>query len=131
MPGLLQTAEYARAMLATRPNTSDDEVDDLVAARLARQAVLDRDDPPLLWAVIDEAVLHRPVGDAKVMRDQLTHLVEMSARPGRAQRPHRGARRPDLAAHPPGAGTAVEITLPLGDPSRPGRAAGVAGEAGR
>jgi transcriptional regulator with XRE-family HTH domain len=81
VPGLLQTAAYARAVLATRPNTSEDEVDDLVAARLARQAVLDRDDPPLLWSVIDEAVLHRPVGEAKVMRDQLMHLVQVSARP--------------------------------------------------
>jgi transcriptional regulator with XRE-family HTH domain len=81
VPGLLQTAGYARAVLATRPNTAKDEVDDLVAARLARQAILERDDPPLLWAVIDEAVLHRPVGDSKVMHDQLKHLVDMSARP--------------------------------------------------
>jgi hypothetical protein len=81
VPGLLQTAEYARAVLAARPNTSEEEVDDLVAARLARQAILDRDDPPLLWAVIDETVLHRPAGDSKVMHDQLMHLVDMSARP--------------------------------------------------
>jgi transcriptional regulator with XRE-family HTH domain len=80
VPGLLQTPEYARAVLATRPNTTDDEIEDLVAARLARQAILDRDDPPLLWCVLDEAVLHRPVGDAKIMHDQLAHLVDMSAR---------------------------------------------------
>lgn len=81
IPGLLQTPEYARAVFVTRPNTTVDEVDDLVAARLARHVVLDRDDPPLLWAVIDEAVLHREVGDAKVMRDQLAHLADMSRRP--------------------------------------------------
>jgi transcriptional regulator with XRE-family HTH domain len=81
IPGLLQTLGYARAVLASRPNTSTGELDDLVMARLARQAILDRDDPPLLWAVIDEMVLHRPVGDSKVMHDQLMHLVEASERP--------------------------------------------------
>jgi transcriptional regulator with XRE-family HTH domain len=81
VPGLLQTADYARAVLATRPNTSEDEVDELVAARLARQAVLERDDPPLLWAVMDEAVLHREVGSPKIMHDQLGHLSQISRRP--------------------------------------------------
>jgi transcriptional regulator with XRE-family HTH domain len=81
IPGLLQTPDYARAVLATRPNTSEDEVDDLVEARLARQAVLDRDDPPLLWAVIDEAVLHREVGSPEIMHGQLEHLARMSRRP--------------------------------------------------
>ncbi|HLI35973.1 MAG TPA: helix-turn-helix transcriptional regulator [Streptosporangiaceae bacterium] len=81
VPGLLQTAGYARAVLATRPNTTEDEVEDLVAARLERQAVLDRDSPPLLWSVTDEAVLHRPVGGKEVMRAQLLHLAEMADRP--------------------------------------------------
>ena len=58
IPGLLQTPDYARAVLATRPNTAEDEIDNLVTARLARQAILTRDDPPapLLWALIDEGV---------------------------------------------------------------------------
>jgi hypothetical protein len=81
VPGLLQTPGYARAVLETRPNTSGDEIEDLVAARLARQAILEREDPPLLWVVIDEAVLHRPVGTTKVMHDQLMYLAEMSGRP--------------------------------------------------
>jgi transcriptional regulator with XRE-family HTH domain len=81
IPGLLQTPEYAKAVLAARPNTTSDEVDDLVAARLARQLVLNRDNPPLLWVLIDEAVLHREWGGPKVMRDQLLHLAEMSHRP--------------------------------------------------
>jgi transcriptional regulator with XRE-family HTH domain len=81
VPGLLQTPEYAHAVLATRPNTTEDEVDELVAIRLGRQAILDRDDPPLLWAVIDEAVLHRPAGDAKVMHGQLLHLAQLADRP--------------------------------------------------
>ena len=83
VPGLLQTPEYARAVLATRPNTAEDEIDNLVAARLARQAILTREDPPppLLWALIDEGVLHRPVALDEVMHDQLMYLVEMSRRP--------------------------------------------------
>ena len=70
-------------MLATRPNTAEDEIDNLVAARLARQAILTREDPPppLLWALIDEGVLYRPVAPAEVMHDQLMYLVEMSRRP--------------------------------------------------
>jgi transcriptional regulator with XRE-family HTH domain len=83
VPGLLQTPAYARAVLATRPNTTDDELDNLVAARLARQAILSRDDPPapLLWALIDEGVLYRPVAPAEVMHDQLMDLVRMSRLP--------------------------------------------------
>ena len=83
VPGLLQTPGYARAVLATRPNTAEDEIDNLVAARLARQAILTREDPPppLLWALIDEGVLYRPVAPAEVMHDQLMYLVEMSRRP--------------------------------------------------
>jgi transcriptional regulator with XRE-family HTH domain len=83
VPGLLQTPAYARAVLATRPNTAEDEIDNLVEARLARQAILTRDDPPapLLWALIDEGVLYRPVAPAEVMYDQLIHLVAVSRRP--------------------------------------------------
>jgi hypothetical protein len=53
----------------------------MVNARLDRQAILAGDDPPLLWVVLDEGVLHRRVGEAKVMHDQLLHLAEMSRRP--------------------------------------------------
>lgn len=83
VPGLLQTPGYARAVLATRPNTAEDEVDNLVDARLARQVILTRDDPPapLLWALIDEGVLYRPVAPAEVMHGQLACLAEMSRRP--------------------------------------------------
>jgi len=81
VPGLLQTEDYARAVLATLPNTTEAEVDDLVAARMERQAILDRAGPPLLWVVLDEAVLHRQVGSAKTMHGQLMHLADMSERP--------------------------------------------------
>ncbi len=81
VPGLLQTEEYARAVLATRPNTTEEETDQLVSARLERQAILAPDDPPLLWVVLDEGVLHREVGDGTVMKGQPLHLAEMSRRP--------------------------------------------------
>ncbi len=81
VPGLLQTADYARAVLMVRPNTTEDELDDIVSARLARRTILDRENPPALWVVIDEAVLHREVGGTEVMYNQLTHLAEMSERP--------------------------------------------------
>jgi hypothetical protein len=70
-------------VLATRPNTPEDEIDNLVAGRLARQGVLWRQDPPapILWALVDEGVLYRPVAPPKLMHDQLMHLAEMSGRP--------------------------------------------------
>ena len=81
VPGLLQTADCARALLSTRMGASEDEVDQLVTARLERQAILERDEPPLLWVVIDEAALRRPVGGRKAMRAQVEHLAEMAQRP--------------------------------------------------
>lgn len=83
VPGLLQTEDYARAILATRPNTTPEEMEEQVRGRLNRQAILTRTDPPapLLLALIDEGVLHRPVAPASVMHDQLGHLVTMSRRP--------------------------------------------------
>jgi transcriptional regulator with XRE-family HTH domain len=65
--GLLQTADYAREVIrAGQPGATDEEVEELVAARLGRQAVLTREDPqnppPVLYVLLDEGVLHRPVG---------------------------------------------------------------------
>ncbi|QXE37168.1 helix-turn-helix domain-containing protein [Streptomyces sp. GMY02] len=70
--GLLQTEEYARAVLAT---DWPDNLEDLVAARMNRAQVLKRKIPPLIWVVLDEAVLLRPIGGRKVMRNQLAHLL--------------------------------------------------------
>jgi len=79
IPGLLQIPDYARAVLATRPNSTPEEIDGLVAARLARQVVLEREDPPapLLWVLLDEGVLNRPVAGRDVMREQLLYLAQM------------------------------------------------------
>lgn len=77
VPGLLQTEEYARAMFKGGPRELDrDDIERRVEVRLARQQILTRDDRPRLWAVIDEAVIHRLVGDPAVMRAQLGHLID-------------------------------------------------------
>lgn len=82
VPGLLQTADYARMVFdAWQAIDGGADTDELVTARLARQAILDRQSPPSFWALVDETVLHRGVGDPKVMQDQLLHLAEMAERP--------------------------------------------------
>ena len=81
VPGLLQTEDYARALLRTRVGDTDDEIEDMVTARMERQAIFRRPKPPTLWAIIDEGVLHRPIGGPKVMTGQLRHLTEMAERP--------------------------------------------------
>lgn len=81
IPGLLATEPYSRAVLSRHPNVSDDVVEARVAARMARQAVLDREDPPLLWAVLDDAALARCVGSAEITRGALVHLADMARRP--------------------------------------------------
>ncbi|GGW18079.1 transcriptional regulator [Streptomyces capoamus] len=70
--GLLQTKAYARAVLATG---MPDRLDELVSARMERQRILTRERPPLVWVVLDEAALHRPIGGREVMREQLAHLL--------------------------------------------------------
>jgi transcriptional regulator with XRE-family HTH domain len=83
VPGLLQTEDYARALIRVgRPRDSDDEVELHVSTRIGRQRVLDRSKPPMLWAVVDEAVLRRPVGGPVVFRSQLAHLTKVGRSPG-------------------------------------------------
>jgi transcriptional regulator with XRE-family HTH domain len=82
VPGLLQTAEYARALfLATQTDTSDEAIEALVTARLARQAIYDRPEPPDAVVVLDEAVLLRLIGSPQIMHDQLVQAAELSTRP--------------------------------------------------
>ena len=81
VPGLLQTEQYARALLKGAGRFTDDQIDRQVAARLERQHVLTRDEPPQFVSVLDEFVLRRPVGGPKVMREQLRHLIEVGRRP--------------------------------------------------
>ena len=82
IPGLLQTGEYARVLLlAQQTDTSDEAIDALVGARLDRQAIFDRVEPPDVSVVLDEAVLHRLIGMPAVMHDVLVHVAEMALRP--------------------------------------------------
>jgi transcriptional regulator with XRE-family HTH domain len=81
VPGLMQTDQYARAVLRTRIGDTDEEIDEMVAARMGRQAVLDKDKPPTLWVVLDEGVLHRAVGGTYVMSEQLGRVADAARRP--------------------------------------------------
>ncbi len=81
VPGLLQTEDYARAVFGARFGMTDEEIDERVAARLKRQEILAREQPPALWIIVDEAVLRRPVGGRHVMREQVGRLIEASRRP--------------------------------------------------
>lgn len=82
VPGLLQTPDYAHAVLrAGLPGAQPQETARAVALRMERQALLDRDDPPLLWVVMDETVLRRPIGGPGVMRTQIAHLLTAMKRP--------------------------------------------------
>ncbi|MFJ8143658.1 helix-turn-helix domain-containing protein [Streptomyces sp. NPDC096048] len=75
--GLLQTPEHARALMeAAQPPYSSDDVERMVAARLARQAILERDPAPSIHFVLEEAPLRRPVGGTMVKRRQLERLLE-------------------------------------------------------
>ena len=78
IPGLLQTESYARAVTSRgNPDTDDPAVERRVAIRMRRQKLLTGPKPPRLWAVIDEAVLHRPVSSAAILRAQLEYLLEL------------------------------------------------------
>jgi hypothetical protein len=83
VPGLLQTADYARAVAQLTPGgaRTPAEIERVVALRTRRQRALDREPPLKLWAVIEEAVLHRPIGGPEVLRNQLGALREAVARP--------------------------------------------------
>ena len=83
MPGLLQTEDYARAVIrADKPRDSDESVARAVTARLDRQELLTRDQAPLLWYILDEAIIRRMVGGPAVMDAQLARLIALAGRPG-------------------------------------------------
>ena len=80
VPGLLQTEDYARAVIMLG-YSNPKEISRRVTLRMARQAVLDRPDPPSLHAVLDEALLRRSIGGSRAMRGQVRHLIELARRP--------------------------------------------------
>ncbi|MFI8216643.1 helix-turn-helix domain-containing protein [Streptomyces sp. NPDC085932] len=76
--GLLQTRAYARAVLGVLDQT---DVEDRTAVRLARQRILEKEEPPILWMVISEAALYQETGGAETMRGQLAHLLSFECNP--------------------------------------------------
>ena len=82
VPGLLQSPSYAREVIRLgHPAINADELNRRVDLRMGRKRLLTRPTAPRLWAALDEAVLRRPMGDASVMREQVDHLLEMTADP--------------------------------------------------
>lgn len=82
VPGLLQTKEYARAVItAGAVGAVPEEIARRVDLRLERQRILDGGEGPLFWAVIDEAALRRPIGGVDVMRGQIQHLIDLMNQP--------------------------------------------------
>ncbi|MEU1306879.1 helix-turn-helix domain-containing protein [Streptomyces shenzhenensis] len=80
--GLLQTPEYARALLgAGNPHAPTEATERRVALRMRRQELLTRAEPPRVWVVMDETVLRWPVGGSAVMRAQIDHLIEVNRLP--------------------------------------------------
>jgi transcriptional regulator with XRE-family HTH domain len=81
-PGLLQTEDYARALFSNvYPPLADDAIERRAKIRMARQELLNRAAPVSVWAVIDESVVYRRIGDARVMREQLKHILDLAQAP--------------------------------------------------
>jgi hypothetical protein len=82
VPGLMQTEDYIRAVVGHgRPELLDQEGERRVALRIQRQKILTRQGAPRVWAVVDESVLHRPIGSPRVLREQVDHLLELTRQP--------------------------------------------------
>ncbi|MGF7236657.1 MAG: helix-turn-helix domain-containing protein [Frankia sp.] len=82
VPGLLQTEEYARAVILDGNKSADqDTIERRVGVRMNRQLILTRPDGPKLWVVVDEAALRRPIGGPRVLRGQLEHLISLCDQP--------------------------------------------------
>jgi transcriptional regulator with XRE-family HTH domain len=81
VPGLLQIEDYAQAVIRLGNLPSEEEVIRRAQARISRQEVLAREDPPKVWAVLDEGALRRVIGGPDIMRAQLEHLIEVCEHP--------------------------------------------------
>jgi transcriptional regulator with XRE-family HTH domain len=82
IPGLLQTEDYTRAVIrGTLPHATDEQIENRVAARMERQAVLAKQNPARLWAIMDEAAVRRTVGGPEVMREQLRRIAAAASKP--------------------------------------------------
>jgi len=83
VPGLLQTEQYARALIrARKPHDDEEAVDSMLRARVDRQGLLSRPKSPKLWYVLSEGVIRQAIGGAEVMGDQLDKLIKAADTPG-------------------------------------------------
>lgn len=113
IPGVLQTADYARAVHeAVMPRLDAARIDELIEVRMTRQRRLTQANPPRFTAVLDEGALHRLVGGRRVMAEQLGKVLEMSARPNVVVQvlPY------ELGAHPAMESNFIIIELPVPTP---------------
>ncbi|MFB9246604.1 Scr1 family TA system antitoxin-like transcriptional regulator [Sphaerisporangium melleum] len=78
--GLMQTEAYARHVLMGEPGVTREVLEQRLATRLQRKSVFSKPEPPRVWCILDEGVLHRPIGGPEVMSGQLAHLLEMAVR---------------------------------------------------
>ncbi|MGW4638813.1 helix-turn-helix domain-containing protein [Sphaerisporangium sp. NPDC004334] len=81
IPGLFQVEEYARKVIEGEPGLTPDQRDQHVGSRLRRKAIFEKEHPPTVWSIMDESVLHRPLGGSTVMRTQLEYLLEIAQHP--------------------------------------------------
>ncbi|MFC4533290.1 helix-turn-helix domain-containing protein [Sphaerisporangium dianthi] len=81
VPGLLQVEDYARVVISGEPGLTEEQAETAVQARLERQNILTLSARPMLWVVLDEGVLRRPIGGEKIMRRQLARLLEVAESP--------------------------------------------------
>ena len=101
VPGLLQTEDYARAVVMQgAPSLSPEEIDSRVAVRMGRQKLFSRENPARLWAIVDEAALRRPIGSRDVLAGQVNRLIDATSEPtsrSRSCRSSTAATRPRAA----------------------------------
>jgi transcriptional regulator with XRE-family HTH domain len=102
VPGLFQTADYTRALhRAGSPQFEDSAIEERVMERLTRQQLLERENPPRLEVILDEAVLHRPIGSPAIMREQLSYIIVAATRPRASVRvvPYAAGAHPALESN--------------------------------
>lgn len=81
IPGIFQTERYARRVFECAPGIDSRQVEERVAGRMQRKAILTQESPPVIVSLIDEGVLHRPIGGPKILREQLVYLAEIARHP--------------------------------------------------
>ncbi|MGW4462661.1 helix-turn-helix domain-containing protein [Micromonospora sp. NPDC004704] len=111
VPGLLQTEAYARAFISSNPQHTPERIEELVAARLDRQALLTGEQAKTYVVVIDEFALHRMIGGKDVRKAQLEHLIHLAGLPNISLH----VIPVDAGAYPGMAGAFILATLPEGD----------------